>query len=183
MKESLSQRQKWADLRTNTSSLVGKVEGYFSKRSELIDYLIEDPGGEAVRESLQKMKEDVGNLRAMAPLLTNFCSSTIDPLVQKGSLEDIFAKDPEYKRFADKLQDLQSLEAMQDENFEESLTTCISNVGSHPLAHLGEENLCFLFDMKLRKAMVNCPAPQETHQLALHTQAQVESILSFFGGL
>ena len=105
--------------------------------------------------------------------MTNYCSQTIDPLVSKGSITEIFSKEPEYKKFAERFGALQGLANMHDQAFEASLKPAITMAGSRALDALNRDNLAFLYDMKMRDAQSKAsgPAPQETHQLALHTHA------------
>lgn len=97
----------------------------------------------------------------------------METLFIQGRIKEIYAKEPEYKKFADRFAKLQSLADMQDQAFEASLKPSISTAGSRPLDALNPENLTFLFEMKMRDANAKTggPAPQETQQLALHTQA------------
>lgn len=94
-------------------------------------------------------------------------------MVSKGSIIEIFSKEPEYKKFADRFAALQGLANMHDQAFEASLKPAIATAGSRALSTLNRENLEFFYDMKMRDAQSKAsgPAPQETHQLALHTHA------------
>ena len=67
VKESLSHKQKWVDLRTNTATVLGKIEPFFMKRKELIDYLIVDDGSAAVKTTVTRLRDDVVDLQALLP--------------------------------------------------------------------------------------------------------------------